>query len=46
MFAADRAEFVSLNQWLRRVPAEIIQAHLGLDAATLAKIPSEALGEI
>jgi oxalate decarboxylase len=46
MFAADVAEDVSLNQWLRRVPAEIIQAHLGLDAESLAKIPSEKMGEI
>lgn len=46
MFAADRAESVSLNEWLRRVPPEMAMAHLGIDAATLAQIPSKELGII
>jgi oxalate decarboxylase len=46
MFAADRAEDVSLNQWLRRVPPEMAMAHLGIDAATLAQIPGDKLGII
>ncbi len=46
MFAADRAEDVSLNEWLRRVPPQMAMAHLGIDAATLAQIPNEKLGII
>jgi oxalate decarboxylase len=30
---------VSLNQWLRRLPEQITQQHLHLDAAEIAKIP-------
>jgi oxalate decarboxylase len=40
MFASDKFEDVSLNQWLRRTPAEIVQAHTGFDQASLAQIPS------
>jgi oxalate decarboxylase len=43
MLASDVFEDVSLNQWLRRLPAQMVQAHLGLDQASLAKIPSEKL---
>jgi oxalate decarboxylase len=43
MLASDVFEEVSLNQWLRRLPAQMVQAHLGLDQASLAKIPSEKL---
>jgi oxalate decarboxylase len=43
MFASDIFHDVSLNQWLRRVPAEIVQAHLGFDKATLEQIPAEKL---
>jgi oxalate decarboxylase len=43
MFASDIFEDVSLNQWLRRVPAEIVQAHLGFDKASLEQIPAEKL---
>jgi hypothetical protein len=43
MFASDILEDVSLNQWLRRTPAEIVQAHLGLDKASLKQIPAEKL---
>src|ERR1700730_6753386 len=38
-FASDILEDVSLNQWLRRTPAEIVQAHLGFDKASLEQIP-------
>lgn len=46
MFATDVAEYVSLNQWLRRVPVQVVQAHLGIDAASIAKIPNVKSGEI
>src|ERR1700752_2710623 len=39
MLPADKFEDVSLNQWLRRLPAQMGQAHLGFDQAMLAKIP-------
>jgi oxalate decarboxylase len=44
MFASEILQDVSLNQWLRRVPAEIVQAHLGFDKASLEQIPAEKLG--
>lgn len=34
---------VSLNQWLRRVPSEMLKAHLNIDKAAAMKIPSEKL---
>ena len=43
MFASDILEDVSLNQWLRRTPAEIVQAHTGFDKASLEQIPAEKL---
>jgi oxalate decarboxylase len=43
MFASDIFEDVSLNQWLRRLPAQMVLAHLGFDQASLAKIPDEKL---
>jgi oxalate decarboxylase len=43
MFAAPVFEDVSLNQWLRRLPAQMVQAHLGFDGATLAKIPAQKM---
>jgi oxalate decarboxylase len=43
MLPSDVFEDVSLNQWLRRVPAQMVQAHLGFDKASLAKIPDEKL---
>jgi oxalate decarboxylase len=46
MFATDQFEDVSLNQWLRRVPSEMLKAHLNIDKATAAKIPSENLAVI
>jgi oxalate decarboxylase len=46
MFAIDQFLDVSLNQWLRRVPSEMLKAHLNIDKATAAKIPSENLAVI
>ena len=43
MFAADVFMDVSLNQWLRRVPSEMLKAHLNIDKATAMKIPPEKL---
>ena len=43
MLPSDVFEDVSLNQWLRRLPAQMVQAHLGFDQASLAKIPDEKL---
>jgi hypothetical protein len=33
---------VSLNQWLKRVPSEMLKAHLTIDKATAVKIPEAA----
>jgi oxalate decarboxylase len=41
MFAADEFVDVSLNQWLRRVPSEMLKAHLNIDKATATKIPAD-----
>jgi oxalate decarboxylase len=43
LLATDVFEDVSLNQWLRRLPAHMVQEHLGFDKASLAKIPDEKL---
>jgi oxalate decarboxylase len=37
---------VSLNQRLRRVPSEILKAHLNIDKVQAMKIPSENQGVI
>src|SRR5271163_936726 len=42
-FASDRFEDVSLNQWMRRMPSEMLQAHLGIDKEMAAKVPDEKL---
>jgi oxalate decarboxylase len=34
---------VSLNQWLRRVPSEMLKAHLNIGKEEAAKIPAEKL---
>jgi oxalate decarboxylase len=41
---AAKFEDVSLNQWLRRLPRQMVKAHLGFDQATIAKIPDQKLG--
>jgi oxalate decarboxylase len=43
MLPSDVFEDVSLNQWLRRLPAQMVEAHLGFDKASIAKIPDEKL---
>ena len=42
-FASDAFHDVSLNQWLRRVPSEMLKAHLNIDKETAMKIPAEKL---
>jgi oxalate decarboxylase len=43
LFAADEFQDVSLNEWLRRVPSEMLKAHLNIDKQMAAKIPAEKL---
>jgi oxalate decarboxylase len=42
-FASEEFTDVSLNQWLRRVPSEMLKAHLGIDKEAAMKIPAEKL---
>jgi oxalate decarboxylase len=39
MFATGDFEEISLNDWIRRLPTEMVMAHLHLDAQSIAKIP-------
>lgn len=41
LFAADEFMDVSLNQWLRRVPSEMLKAHLNIDKQMATTIPAE-----
>lgn len=41
MLPTDKFEDVSLNQWLRHLPAQMVQAHLGFDQEMIAKIPNQ-----
>ena len=43
LFVAGEFMDVSLNQWLRRVPSEMLKAHLNIDKQMAAKIPAEKL---
>jgi oxalate decarboxylase len=43
LFASDEFLDVSFNQWLRRVPCEMLDAHLNIDKAMAQKIPAEKL---
>lgn len=45
-FASDRFSDVSLNQWLRRVPSEMLKAHLGIDKDLAMRIPAGKLAVI
>ncbi len=45
-FASNLFLDVSLNQWLRRVPSEMLKAHLNIDREMALKIPSENLAVI
>lgn len=41
MFKAPVFEDVSLNNWIRHSPVELVEAHLKLPAASIAKVPAE-----
>jgi len=43
MFKAPEFVDVSLNNWIRRLPPEMVRSHLGLDAAAVRIIPAEKL---
>jgi len=43
MFKANEYMNFSLNNWIRRLPPEMVTSHLNLDAEAVSKIPSEAL---
>jgi oxalate decarboxylase len=40
LFKSSHLSEVSLNQWLRRLPTQMLRDHLHLDGATIAKIPN------
>lgn len=41
MFKADRYMDFSMNNWIRRLPPEMVTAHLNIDESTIKKIPAE-----
>ena len=41
MFKADEFQDFSLNNWIRRLPPQMVTAHLNLTADEIAKIPAE-----
>ncbi|ADW71210.1 cupin domain-containing protein [Granulicella tundricola] len=41
IFKADEFQDVSLNNWIRRLPTQMVREHLNLDAASIRKIPAE-----
>lgn len=43
LFAADEFMDVSLNQWLRRVPSEMLKAHLNIGKEMAMRVPAEKL---
>jgi oxalate decarboxylase len=45
-FASEEFMDVSLNQWLRRVPSEMLQAHLNITKEQAQTIPAEKLSVI
>jgi oxalate decarboxylase len=36
----------SVNNWIRRLPPEMVTAHLNIDESTIKKIPAENQGVI
>ena len=40
MFKSDTFQDISLNNWIRRLPPQMMSSHLNLDAAALHKIPA------
>jgi len=43
MFKASEVVDFSLNQWIRRVPPEMVTSHLRLDKNAIQTIPAEKL---
>jgi len=41
LFKADQFVDVSVNNWIRRLPPELVTAHMNIDQDLIAKIPSE-----
>jgi oxalate decarboxylase len=41
MFKADQYMDISMNNWIRRLPPEMVTSHLNIDEATIKKIPVE-----
>ena len=41
MFKANQYMDFSMNNWIRRLPPEMVTAHLNIDEATIKKIPPE-----
>ena len=41
MFKADEFQDFSMNNWIRRLPPEMVTSHLNIDEATIRKIPTE-----
>jgi len=41
IFKANRYMDFSLNNWIRRLPPEMVTSHLNIDHATIRKIPAE-----
>jgi oxalate decarboxylase len=41
LFVAEEFMDVSLNQWLKRVPSEMMKAHLNIDRANIQRIPDD-----
>jgi oxalate decarboxylase len=43
MFKAHEYQDISVNYWLRHLPAEMVTAHMGLNASEIQSIPAEQL---
>ena len=43
MFATGEFQEISLNNWIRHLPPEMVTSHLNLNADAVSKIPSQAL---
>ena len=41
MFKTDQYVDISMNNWIRRLPSEMVTSHLNIDEATIKKIPVE-----
>lgn len=46
LFKAHEFQDISLNNWLRHLPPELVTSHLNLDDAEINKIPAKRLGVV